>query len=129
MVTSVSVVIKRMPGLGFAEHHRLGALVVPARTALDEIGRQRERGAGEADERDVAQLRHQLRHRLRNRRNLLRFKGFHGLHVRDAAHRVLDHRPDIGHDVELDAGRPQRHHDVGEQDRGVHPVACGSAAA
>src|SRR5215208_741480 len=35
---------------------------------------------------------------------------------------MLHHRPDIRHDVELDAGCAQRHHDVGEQDRGVHPV-------
>ena len=35
---------------------------------------------------------------------------------------MIDHRPDIGHDVQLDARCAQRHHDVGEQDRRVHPV-------
>ena len=111
-----------VPGLGFAQHHRLGAFVVPAGAALDEIGRQRERRAREPDERDVAQLRHQLRHRLRDRRNLVRLKCFHGLDVGEGAHGMLDHRPDIGHDVQLDARCAQGHHDVGEQDRRVHPV-------
>ena len=66
--------------------------------------------------------RHQQRHRLGDRRNLLRLKRFHRLDVGAAAHRMLDDRADVGHDVELDARRPQRHHDVGEQDGGVHPV-------
>ena len=47
---------QRVPGVGLAEHHRLGALVVAARSALDEVGRQRERSTGEADQRDIAQL-------------------------------------------------------------------------
>ena len=35
-----------------------------------------------------------------------------------------DHRPDVGHDVEVDARRAQRHDDVGEQDGGVDAVAA-----
>ena len=40
------------------------------------------------------------------------------------AHRVGDHRPHVGHDVQVDAGAAQRDDDVGEQDRRVHPVAA-----
>ena len=66
---------QRVPGLGLAEHHRLGALVVAARAALDQVGRQRERRAGEADQRHVAQLGDQQRDRLGDRRDLLAAQG------------------------------------------------------
>ena len=48
--------------------------------------------------------------------------GFDGGDVGGGADRVLDDRPDVGHDVQRDARRPQRHHDVGEQDGGVDAV-------
>ncbi len=60
---------QRMPGAGLAEHHRLGAFVVAARAALHQVGRQRERRAGEPDQRHVAEGGHQQAtpHRRRGR--------------------------------------------------------------
>ena len=72
MVTSVSAVISACQVLRLAEHHRLGAFVVAARAALDQVGRQRERRAGEADQRHVAQRGDQQRHRVGDRRDLRR---------------------------------------------------------
>ena len=66
---------QRVPGLGLAEHHRLGAFVIAARTALDEVGRQRERGAGEADQRDVAELADQQPDGIGDGRHLLAAQG------------------------------------------------------
>ena len=78
---------------------------------------------GEPDERDIAQRGHQYRNR-GYRRNLMRLKGFHGIDVGCGAHRMFDHRADVGHDVQIDARRPQRHHDVGKQDGGIDAVAA-----
>jgi hypothetical protein len=111
-----------VPGVGRAEHHRLCALVVPAGPSLDEVGRQRERSARETDQRDVAQLTHQQPDRIGDRRNLFGLKGFDRRDVGCGADRVLDHRTDVGHDVQADARSPQRHDDVGEQDGGVDAV-------
>lgn len=44
------------------------------------------------------------------------------LHVVDGADRVRDHGAGAGHDVQVDAGGGQRHHDVAEQDGRVDPV-------
>ena len=111
-----------MPGVGLAQHHRLGALVVAARTALDQVGRQRERRTGEADQRNIAQLGHQQPHRIGDGRNMLALEGLHRGDIGGGADRVLDHRPDVGHDIQFDARGAQRHDDVGEQDGGVDAV-------
>ena len=92
-----------MPGVGLAEHHRLGALVLAARTTLDEIGRQRERRAGETDQRYLTQLGHQQLDRIGDWRNLLPLKGFDSGDIRGCADRMVDHRPDVGHDIQFDA--------------------------
>ena len=47
---------QRVPQLGLAVHERLGAGVVLRRAALDQVARQRERRAGEADQRRRAEL-------------------------------------------------------------------------
>jgi hypothetical protein len=49
----------------------------------------------------------------------LGFERFQGVDVRGGAHRRRDDRPDVGDDVHVDTSATQRHHDVGEQDRGV----------
>ena len=46
------------------------------------------------------------------------------LDVRERAHRVGHDRPDPGLDVEVDADRLERQHDVGEEDRRVDAVAA-----
>src|SRR5581483_8386670 len=43
-----------MPGLGLGVHHRLRRLVLARSAALDEIGGEGERRAGETDERSVS---------------------------------------------------------------------------
>ena len=51
--------------------------------------------------------------------------GLERLHGRDvglSANRVRDDGTDVGHDVQVDARRTQRHDDVGEQDGCVHAV-------
>lgn len=113
---------QRVPAVRFGEHHRLGAGVVAARAALDEIRRQRERRAREPDQRDVTERGHQQRHRVGYRLNPLPVKRFHRVDVGGSAHGRRDHRPDARDDVQVDAGAQQRHHDVGEQDRRVDVV-------
>ena len=49
-------------------------------------------------------------------------QGRQPLDVRGRAHRRGDHRPRARHDVDADARGVQRHDDVAEEDRGVHPV-------
>ena len=113
-----------MPVRRFGQHHRLGAGVVAAGTAFHQIGRQREGRAGETDQRHLAQRVDQQRDRPANRLNRLWVKRFHGIDIGGGAHRVRDHRSDVGHDVQVDAGRAQRHDDVGEEDRRVDVVAA-----
>ena len=55
-VTSASRRAERVPQLRLAVHQRLGLGVGPRRPALDQVAGQRERRAGEADQRGVAQL-------------------------------------------------------------------------
>ncbi len=78
--------------------------------------------AGEADQRHVAQRRHQQRHRVGDGRDGVAVQGLHGGHVTGGADGVGDDRPDVRHDVQVDARRAQRDDDVGEQDGGVHAV-------
>ncbi|CFE43679.1 Uncharacterised protein [Mycobacterium tuberculosis] len=77
-----------------------------ARSALHEVGGQRERRAGETDQRHVAKLSDQQRSRHQYRLNRLWIKWFHGGDIGGGAHRVRDHRPNVGDDVQIHAGRP-----------------------
>ena len=113
---------QRMPGGRFAEHHRLGAFVQLAGAALDEIGRQREGRPGEPDQRHLPQRRGQQPNRVRDGADTVEHIRSQRGDVARGAHRMGDHRPHVGHDVQIDAGAAQRDNDVGEQDRGVHPV-------
>ena len=112
-----------MPGGRLAEHHRLGAFVQLAGAALDEIGRQRERRPGEPDQRHPPSARPAARP-VRDGADTVEDTRSHALDVVRGAHRMGDHRPDVGHDVQIDAGAAQRDNDVGEQDRRVHPWRC-----
>lgn len=113
-----------MPGLRVGEHHRLGALVVLAGPALDEVGRQSERGTGESDQRDLIERVQQQLHSGRDRTHLLGAQPRQCAHVGDGAHRVRHHRADSRHDVQVDARGLERNDDVGEQDCRVHVVAA-----
>ena len=87
---------QRMPVRRFGQHHRLGAGVITAGTAFDQVGRQRERRTGEPDQRHLAQRVNQQRNRSQYRLNRLWIKGFHGIDIGSGAHRVRDHRSDVG---------------------------------
>ncbi len=63
-----------MPEAGLAVHQRLGPLVGAGRAALDQIGRQRERGAGETDQGCLAQLARQRTDGLVDVRQVARFE-------------------------------------------------------
>ena len=114
---------QRVPHVRRGVHERLGALVVAARAALDEVGRERERRAGEADERRADPARAAAGRPRRRPGRPARRPGW-----------AADRRPPRcapaqpttgpvpGHDVDVDPGGVQRHDDVAEQDRRVHPV-------
>ena len=53
---------------------------------------------------------------------MLALEGLHRGDIGSGSDRVLDHRPDVGHDIQFDARGPQRHDDVGEQDGGIDAV-------
>ena len=93
--------------------------------ALHEVGRERERRAGEADQRGVAQLAEQQRRPPRPPARPARGRARAGRRRRPpCAPGRATTGPGAGHDVHADPGRVQRHDDVGEQDRGVDAVAA-----
>ena len=108
-----------MPAGRFGQHHRLGAGVVAARAALDQVGRQRERRPGEPDQRNITQRLHEQRDRIRHRLNALRLKRFQCIDIGGSAHRCCDDRPNVRNNVQVDTGAAKRDHDIGEQDRGI----------
>ena len=112
-----------------AVHQRLGLDVVLRRSALDEVAGQRERRAGEADQRRRAELGHEQAHRLGDERDVGRRQLGHPVKIGQRAYGLGDDRPDARLDLDVDAGRVQRHHDVAEQDRRVHRRAGAPAAA
>jgi hypothetical protein len=111
-----------VPDVGLGMHECLGALVVAARSALDKIGRKSEWGPSKADQRDLPQLGDQQPHRGGHRLHSIGFEHPQPRDISGAAHRTVHHRTSARHDVQPDASGMQRHHDVAEQDRGVHAV-------
>ena len=107
---------------GVGVHQRLRALVIAARTALDQVRGEGERGSGEADQRRRAEFGGEQLHGLRDGADLFRHEARQGGDVGDRPDRVRDDGTGAGDDVEIDTGGLERHHDVGEQDRGVDAV-------
>ena len=116
---------QRRPELGLAVHQRLGRGVVLARAALDEVAGQRERRAGEADQRRRAELGDQRADGLGDVRDVARASA-------PAAGRG---RPRCGTARATTGPTPgtmsrstpiglERHDDVGEEDRRVDAVAA-----
>ena len=109
--------------------------VVLRRTALDEVGGEGERRAGEADERDrLAALCGLLReHRGRASHGVgdlaaslldeCRIDAHEFGDLRGRAHGLREHRPAAGRDLDVEADELQRHHDVAEEHRGIHSVS------
>ena len=114
-----------MPQRRIAVHQRLGARVVTARSALDEVAGKGERSSGEADQRGAAQRSGragQSPHGLEHGRHVLVGEVAQRSHPAGITDGLGHHGADAGDDVEVDADRPQRDDDVGEEDRSVHMV-------
>jgi hypothetical protein len=79
-------------------------------------------GAREADQRFRAQLGHQRGDGLGDEVHVTWLEGAQPLQVPLAADRLTDHRADAGLDVDVQPHRPQRDHDVAEQDGRVYRV-------
>ena len=97
--------------------------VVARGAALDQIGRDRERGAGEADQRHTATQRaghrpHGLEHEGHGVFDVDRWQR---VYVGRRAHGTVDHRAFTLGELEPHAERLGDQQDVGEQDRGVDP--------
>jgi hypothetical protein len=103
-------------------HQRLGDLVVLRRPALDEVRRQRERCAGEPDERRRAQLADQRADGLVDERDVAGLERAQLVEVGAGADGAAQHRADARLHVDVDTHGTQRHHDVGVEDGGVDPV-------
>ncbi len=112
------------PQLRVAVHEGLGAALVLARPALDQVAGQGEGGAGEADERRRAELGDQAAHALGDVGDVLGRERGQPVEVGRGADRLGDDRPDAGDDVEVDADGLERHDDVGEEDRRVDAEAA-----
>ncbi len=113
-----------VPDLRRAEHAGLRLRELAGRLALDQIARNSERAAAEADERPV---RHQ---RLADdpdgfedeRHRVLRLGHAEGADVVQRLDRPVDHRPDVLDELDVDAHPDDREHDVGEHHGRVHAV-------
>ncbi|GAA3496505.1 hypothetical protein GCM10019016_036060 [Streptomyces prasinosporus] len=112
------------PQLGVAVHHRLGVLVRAGRAALDQVAREGERGAREADQRGGPELTGQQADRLGDVGDVLGGQVAQPGEVGAGAHRLLDDRADAGLDVEVDADGLEGDDDVAEVDRRVDLVAA-----
>ena len=146
-----------VPGGGVGVHEGARGQVVPARAALDEVGRQGERGSAEADERGPRRPPARLgqagtgafaqpgaaarcarapqlgdggahsrldgaRARLPGGALTVAVGGQSG-DVVGRAHRPVENGAHARLDPHVQARHSQRHHDVGEEDGGVNPVA------
>ena len=124
VVMAVSRSHQGVPQDRFAVHQGPGLVVVTGRAAFDQVGRQRERGSGEADQRGGPELADQGRDGLGDVGDVTRLQRAQLLQVRGAPHRAVQDRADTGLDVDADAHRLQRDHDVAEQDGRVDRVAA-----
>ena len=110
-----------MPRVRRLAHEALGGEIVAGGAALDDVRRDGERCAREADERDVRGQRalhqpHGFEHEADRARDV------HGGQARDvglAAHGTVDHRPLALGELEPHAERLDDQQDIGEEDRRV----------
>ncbi len=115
---------QRVPDLRLRVHQRLRAHEVAARAALDEVARDGERPAAEADDGALGlELGADDPHRLEDRRRpLLRVGHAHPLDVGRRFDPPLDHRSDAFDELDRDAHAEDRRHDVREHHRRVDAV-------
>ena len=112
---------ERLPGARLGVHERLHLLERSGGPSLDQVGRQRERSAGEPDERDRAPFAHEPDRLEEGRHPLLGVEGPQALHVARGRDRLEDDGADALADLEREAQALERQRDVGEQDRRVDP--------
>ena len=111
-----------VPQRRVAVHQGLGVGVVAGRPALDQVRGQRERRAGEPDERGAAELGAELLDRRQHRGHVVGLQVAQLAEVGPGADRARDDRADPRLDVEVHADRLERHHDVAEEDGRVDAV-------
>ena len=112
---------QRVPDLGLAVHQLLGGEEVAAAATLDEVARDRERRAAEADQR---LLRGQLPANEADglERLLRRSVGPQAVDVGRGTDRVLDHRAHAFDELDVEAHGQHRRHDVREENGGIDAV-------
>ena len=111
-----------VPEARVAEHEPLGRRPRARRTALDEVAGHRERGAGEADQRN-GELLGEDPHGLEDVGRVgLRVERSEPVEVGRAAKGVSDDRARAGSDVHPEADGGHGHDDVGVEDGGVDAV-------
>ena len=122
MSASLSSSARQTVGLGV--HQRLRDRELARRLALDEVARDGERPAEEADDRLLGrELAAHDADRLEDRRErLLRVGDAQLLDRRERAHRLAHHRPDALDQLDVEAHRDDRGHDVREHHGRVHAV-------
>ena len=115
---------QRVPDVRRRVHQPLHVQELAARLALDQVARDRERAAAEADHRLVGpQLASDDRDRLEDERHgLLGLGDGQPLDVGHRAQRPLDHGADVLDQLDVDAHPEQRQHDVREHHRCVDVV-------
>ena len=113
------------PALGLLVHQPLGVEVITRRPALDDVGRDRERRAREADERHFSAERllhspHRLEHERHRGVDVDRAEPSD---LRLAANGTMDDGPFALRELEADTERLDDQEDVGEEDRRVDAEA------
>ncbi|OPZ51574.1 MAG: hypothetical protein BWY91_02663 [bacterium ADurb.BinA028] len=114
---------QRIPHVGLLVHEGFGDGVVPAGSALDEIGRDGEGRTREPDERGVAEQFNRPSDSLGDGREGLGVELRQGGDRGGRADRVVDDRAHAGDDVDAHASQTHRNHDVGEEDSRVDAMA------
>ena len=115
------------PEGGVAVHERLHLGEGPGGAALDQVAGDGEGRSGEADQRHTApgQLAGDEPHGVGDVGKIRGgLEGAQPRQVGRAPERLGHHRSPAGFDIDPEPDGVDRHHDVGEQDGGVHPVAA-----
>ena len=112
-----------VPRVRLGVREPLGLHEVRALDPLDEVARERERRAGEADERDLELLAQELDRLEHIGQSLLRVDDAERVDLRAPRDRLVDDRPLALRELEGRAHRLEGQEDVGEEDGGVHAEA------
>ena len=115
---------QRVPGFRVRVHEGASPQMILGRSALDEIRSQGERSPGETDQGGCAQFGDRTGHSFGDGSQRLRVERAKRCDIRWRANRSAEHRTAPRDDVDIHAGELQRHHDVAEEDGGVHPVSA-----